>query len=274
MSTVRIEDLGGIRTITLDRPERRNALTPELQDEVLGALLNAEGAGARVVVLAGAGEAFCAGLDLNVLQGMIGNSAEQQRVEAERTGRMFRALWDCDLPTIAVVQGPAIAGGTGLATMCDFTLASPEARGGYTEARIGFVPALVSAYLSLQVGDKVARGLLLSARIFGPEEALRLGLVSELVPRERLGERAGELAAELMRNSPEALAASKRLLRAQHRQWLEKALELSMEANAAGRLTADFREGVAAFLEKRTPRWVAEAQAGSGDAPDAQRRRL
>lgn len=258
MSVVRVEDEGGVRTITLNRPERRNALTPELQEELIVALRDADAVGARVVVLAGEGEAFCAGLDLNVLREMSGRNADEHRVEAERVTRMFRALWECDVPTIAVVQGPAIAGGTGLATMCDFTLAAPEARFGYTEARIGFVPALVSAYLALQVGDKVARGLLLSARIFDATEALRLGLVTQIVPRERLQARAQELAAELMQNSPESLRATKRLLRAQESEWLDGAVSLAMEANAASRQTEDFREGLAAFLDKRTPRWRAK----------------
>jgi methylglutaconyl-CoA hydratase len=255
MSVVRVKDEGGVRTITLNRPEKRNALTPELQEELMAALGGAEAAGARVVVLAGEGEAFCAGLDLTVLREIAGRSTDEDRIEAQRVARMFRALWECDVPTIAVVQGAAIAGGTGLATMCDFTLAAPEARFGFTEARIGFVPALVSAYLRLQVGDKVARGLLLTARIFDAEEARRLGLVSEVVAREGLQTRARELAAELMRNSPESLRATKQLLRAQQREWLESALELAMEANAAARQTEDFREGVAAFVEKRKPVW-------------------
>lgn len=255
MSLVRVEDDCGVRTITLNRPEKRNALTPELQEELIAALGSADDAGARVVVIVGEGDAFCAGLDLSVLREMGGMTAEQHRIEAARVARMFRAVWECDLPTIAVVQGPAIAGGTGLATMCDFTIAAPEARFGYTEVRIGFVPALVSAYLVLQVGDKVARELLLTARIFDAEEALRLGLVTEVVQREGLRARATELAAELMRNSPEGMRATKRLLRAQQKWWLDGALELAMEANAEGRQTADFREGVASFLEKRKPRW-------------------
>jgi methylglutaconyl-CoA hydratase len=117
------------------------------------------------------------------------------------------------------------------------------------------VPALVSAYLALQVGDKVARDLLLSARIFGAEEALRLGLMSEVVAREQLQTRAMELAVQLMANSPESLRATKRLLRAQQAERLDRALALAMEANAASRQTEDFREGVAAFLEKRKPVW-------------------
>jgi methylglutaconyl-CoA hydratase len=255
MSLARVEDEGGVRTITLNRPEKRNALTPELQEELIAALEGAEAAGAGAVVLAGEGEAFCAGLDLSVLREMAGMSAEQHRIEAARVAKMFRAVWECDVPTIAVVQGPAIAGGTGLATMCDFTIAAPEAKFGYTEVRIGFVPAVVSAYLVLQVGDKVARELLLTARIFDAEEARRLGLVTEIVAREGLRARAAERTAELMRNSPEGMRATKRLLRAQQKMWLDTALELAMEANAEGRQTADFREGVTAFVEKRKPRW-------------------
>ena len=165
MSTICVEDERGVRTITLTRPERKNALVPEMMDALGVALRGADAASARVVVLQGGGEAFCSGLDLAVLRDMAGYTTEQHRVEAERVSRMFRALWECDVPTVALVRGPAIAGGTGLATMCDFTLAAPDAKLGYTEVRIGFVPALVSAYLAVQVGDKVARGLLLSGRL-------------------------------------------------------------------------------------------------------------
>jgi len=255
MSTIRVEDDGAVRTITLNRPERRNALVPLMQDELAAALGEANTCGTRVVVLAGEGESFCAGLDLAELRKMGSMTTEQHRVEAERVARMFRALWECDVPTIAVVQGAAVAGGTGLATMCDFTLAAPEAKFGYTEVRIGFVPALVSAYLALQVGDKVARGLMLSGRLFGADEALRLGLVSEVVAAAELRARAAALAESLMANSPESLRATKRLLRAQRASVLDEALELAMEANAASRETADFREGVAAFVEKRKPKW-------------------
>jgi len=255
MAMVLVEDSDGIRTITLNRPERRNALVPEMQEEIIAAFEGAEAAGARVVVLAGNGEAFCSGLDLEVLKKMAHHSVAEHRVEADRVARMFRALWDCDLPTIAMVHRAAIAGGTGLAMLCDFTIASPEALFGFTEARIGFVPALVGAYLALQVGDKVARGLLLSGRKFGAEEAFRLGLVTELVEAERLHDRVHDLASELICNSPASLHATKCLLRAQQADWLNAALDLAMEANAASRQTADFREGLGAFLEKRKPHW-------------------
>jgi methylglutaconyl-CoA hydratase len=158
-------------------------------------------------------------------------------------------------PTIAVVHGAAIAGGTGLATMCDFTLAVPGAKFGYTEVRIGFVPAVVSAFLALQVGEKQARDLLLTGRLFTSEEALGLGLVSEVVGVERLAARTLELAAVLKANSPESIAATKRLLASQNKVWLDVAIAKALAANAESRATHDFREGVAAFLEKRKPVW-------------------
>ena len=208
-----------------------------------------------MVVLAGAGEAFCSGLDLSSLQEMNGRSETEHTVDAERVGRLFRTLYELPKPTIAAVHGAAIAGGTGLATICDFTLAVPGAKFGYTEARIGFVPALVSAYLALQIGDKRARDLLLTGRLFLSEEAARLGLVNEVVSPEQLHARVAELAATLKANSPESMAATKRLLAAQNKAWLDAAIAEAMAANAEARGTHDFREGVSAFLEKRKPVW-------------------
>jgi len=255
MKTVQVEDVGGIRWVTMDRPSKRNALVPEMQDELIAAFHGAEAAGARVVVLTGEGEAFCSGLDLSVLKKMHDRTPEEHRVAADQVGRMFRTIWECDLPTIAMVNRAAIAGGTGLAMLCDFTIASTEALFGFTEVKIGFVPALVGAYLSVLVGDKVARGLLLSGRKFNAEEAVRLGLVNEVVPPDRLHDRVQDLAGELMGNSPESLRATKKLLRMQLAESLEASLALAVEANKASRETADFREGVAAFLEKREPVW-------------------
>jgi methylglutaconyl-CoA hydratase len=253
--TILVHDADGVRTLTLNRPEKRNALTPEMQDRLI-ALLQAAGddAECRVVVLAGAGEAFCAGLDLKVLESDETAKA-QHAADADRLAWMFRTLYECPKPTIAAVQGAAIAGGTGLATICDFTLATPQAWFGYREVRIGYVPALVSAYLALQVGEKRARDLLLSGRTFGADEAYRMGLVTEVVPRDELEDKTQSLAAALMENSPESLRATKALLAAQSRVWLDAAVAAAMVANAKSRLTADFREGVAAFREKRRPVW-------------------
>jgi methylglutaconyl-CoA hydratase len=254
-TTILVADEDGVRRITLNRPERRNAMTPEMQEELILAMEDAAASDCRVVVFAGAGEAFCAGLDLSALQGMNDKSAAEHTTDAQRIARLFRTLYELPKPTIAVVRGAAIAGGTGLATMCDFTLAAPGAKFGYTEVRIGFVPAVVSAFLVLQIGEKQARDLLLTARLFTSEEALRLGLVNEVVEMERLEARALELVGVLKANSPEALAATKRLLATQNKAWLDSAIAAALAANAVARGTHDFREGVAAFLEKRKPLW-------------------
>lgn len=254
-STILVVENEGVRTITLNRPERRNAMTPEMQLELIAAMEEAAVSSSRVVVFRGAGDAFCSGLDLAALQSMNDKSAADHRADAERIAKLFRTLYELPRPTIAAVHGAAIAGGTGLATICDFTLAVPTAKFGYTEARIGFVPALVSAFLALQIGDKRARDLLLTGRLFDAAEAYRLGLVNEVVSPEELDGRVRALAQVLVANSPDSLAGTKRLLAAQNKCWLDAAIALGMEANAQARETADFREGIAAFLEKRKPVW-------------------
>jgi methylglutaconyl-CoA hydratase len=240
----------------LNRPERRNAMTPEMQTELVAALEDTALSGCRVLVLTGAGDAFCSGLDLAALDDTHDQSLIEHRAEAERIARLFLALFELTIPTIAAVHGPAIAGGAGLATICDFTLATPAAKFGFTEVRIGFVPAVVSAFLALQIGRKQAVDLLLTGRIFSAEEGLRLGLVNEIVPHEQLVERVQALADTLLANSPQALSATKRLMAAQNKEWLSAAIVDAIEASAEARMTSDFREGIAAFLEKRKPAWT------------------
>jgi methylglutaconyl-CoA hydratase len=250
-----VADDGPIRSITLHRPERRNAMTPEMQLELIAALEETASSSCRVVVLAGAGDAFCSGLDLSALKAVADKGAAEHRANAERIARLFLTLYELPVPTIAAVHGAAIAGGAGLAIICDFTLATPAAKFGFTEVRIGFVPALVSAFLALQVGDKRSRDLLLTGRIFDSEEAYRLSLVNEIVAAEELAQRVRSLADALIANSPESLKATKQLMATQNRAWLDAAIALALEANALSRETLDFREGVTAFLEKRKPVW-------------------
>ena len=170
--------------------------------------------------------------------------------------QLFRSLYEFPKVTIAAVNGPAIAGGTGLALLCDFTLAVAEAKFGYTEVRIGFVPAIVSTFLLRQIGEKQARDLLLTGRIFGAEEAMRLGLINEMVAPENLMARARELASLLMDNSASSLRATKQLLTDHARLELNAHIDAAVRENAAIRQTADFREGISAFLEKRKPVWT------------------
>jgi methylglutaconyl-CoA hydratase len=245
----------GIATVTLNRPDRRNALSIQLLNELLAVLDELEKSDAQALILTGAGKAFCAGMDLDELRSLTGKSHQENIADSRRMADVFRQLYDFPKPTIAAVNGAAIAGGTGLATMCDFTLAVPEAKFGYTEVRIGFVPAIVSSILVWQVGHKVARDLLLTGRIFDASEGYRLGLVTEVVPAEQMITRARELAAQLMENSPASLRVTKKLINGYIAGSLDRQIESAIQENAAIRQTADFREGVSSFLEKRKPRW-------------------
>jgi methylglutaconyl-CoA hydratase len=246
---------GSIATITLNRPDKRNAISYELIEELLAALDAVANSSALVLILTGGGKAFCSGMDLDNLKELVGRSPEQNLKDSEIMARLFRSLYDFPRPTIAAVNGAAIAGGCGLATLCDFTLAVLEAKFGYTEVRIGFVPAIVSTFLLRQVGEKYARDLLLTGRIIGTEEAYRIGLINEIVAAEKLIERARELASQLMENSPASLVCTKRLLSDHARVQLDMQIQAAVRENAAIRATKDFREGISSFLEKRKPQW-------------------
>jgi methylglutaconyl-CoA hydratase len=265
-----------LATVTLNRPEKRNALSPETIEELLAALDEIEQSPARVALLTGAGKAFCAGMDLEALKSLAeqarenlqlntgvresgaGHPSDSSRADSRRIARMFRRLYDFPKPLIAAVNGAAIAGGCGIATLCDFTLAAAEAQFGYSEVKIGFIPAIVSVFLIRQIGEKRAQDLLLTGRLVSAQEALQIGLINEVVPAEHLMDRAHELAQQLLAASPTSLLYTKRLLRRFAREELDRQLELAMEENARIRSTHDFREGLSAFLEKRRPIWRGE----------------
>jgi len=260
-----------IATLTFNRPEKRNAISPQMIEEILAVLGEIEQGTARVAILTGAGRAFCSGMDLDALQALAEQSrahhlrssgtagmappSEASLEDSRRMRHMFHRVYTFPKPLIAAVNGPALAGGCGIATLCDFTLAAPEAKFGYTEVRIGFIPALVSVFLLRQIGEKAARDLLLSGRIIDAAEALRMGLITEVVPAGQLLNRARQLAAQLIENSPTSIAYTKRLLNEFSGASIDPKLELALEENARIRSTADFREGLAAFLEKRKPAW-------------------
>jgi len=250
---LRIND--GVATVTLSRPDKRNAISYELIEDLLDALHEVATSGALVLILTGAGKAFCSGMDLDNLKALAGRSPEQSLRDSESMARLFRSLYDFPKPTIAAVNGAAIAGGCGLATLCDFTLAVPDAKFGYTEVRIGFVPAIVSTFLLRQVGEKHARDLLLTGRIIGGDEAYRIGLINEIVAPDALLNRARELAAQLIENSPASLTSTKRLLSDFAQRELDAQIQSAVRENAAIRATHDFREGISSFLEKRKPHW-------------------
>jgi methylglutaconyl-CoA hydratase len=256
--TIQIAYDSGIATVTLNRPEKRNAVSFELVAELRKAMDEIEASPAGVVLLTGAGKSFCAGLDLDELKSLLGKTQEENVKDSATMAALFRRLYDFPKPTIAAVNGAAVAGGTGLATMCDFTLAVPEAKFGYTEVRIGFVPAIVSSILVWQVGHKIARDLLLTGRPFDAAEAKLYGLVNEVIPSDRLLARARELAAQLLENSPSSMRATKKLINGFIAKQLDEQFASAIDDNARIRTTADFREGVSSFLEKRKPVWSKE----------------
>ena len=253
--TILVTENHPIRTITLNRPERRNAMTPEMQMELIGVIEDTAASDAVYWCYRG-GRAFCSGLDLSALQSMRDKTAAEHRTDAERIARLFVALYELPVPTIAAVNGAAIAGGTGLATICDFTLATPAAKFGFTEVRIGFVPALVSAFLALQVGDKRSRDLLLTGRLFDAAEAHRIWVSSMRSWSGKSWPSAcRRWQKSLMRKQPAVDKRNQTVACGAEQSLARRGDRAAMEANAESRETADFREGVSAFLEKRKPVW-------------------
>src|SRR5438552_13724761 len=258
-STLLLEISGNLATVTLNRPEKRNAISTQMMAELQTALDQIEKSHARVAILTGSGKAFCAGMDLDMLAAIAKQSPAENQEDSRRIAKMFRRIWSFPRPLIAAVNGPAYAGGCGIATLCDFTLAVPEAKFGYTEVRIGVLPAIVSVFLTRQIGEKRTRDLLLTGRLLEASEAREIGLVTEIVPPEQLVERAREYADTLIEASPSSLTRAKHLLTSAVASSVDHDLERAILENARIRCTPDFREGLATFLEKRKHLWRGES---------------
>src|ERR1700740_579514 len=254
-STLILDIAGQIATITLNRPDKRNAMSAAMMAELQTALDEIEKSHARVGILTGAGKAFCSGMDLEMLAAIAQQSPAENQEDSRRMARMFRRIWSFPKPLIAAVNGHALAGGCGIATLCDFTLTVPEAKFGYTEVKIGFLPAIVSVFLTRQIGEKRARDLLLTGRLVEASEAKELGLVNEIVPADKLMSRVNNLAEVLIAASPVSVTRAKRLLISAAAASLDADLERAVLENARMRCTPDFKEGEASFLEKRKPIW-------------------
>jgi methylglutaconyl-CoA hydratase len=256
---VTVEARGACRILSLNRPEVKNALSPELVVALLREIKSAGGdADVRGVVLTGAGPDFCAGADLKALQALATRSREKNLADSRQLAQLFVAIHTCPKPVVAAVRGFALAGGSGLACACDRVIAAGGATFGFTEARIGFVAAIVSRFLIDRVGMRVARELLLTARRIEASEAAGLGIVDEVAPEGADAvERALARLATLAPCAPASIALTKKLLAGLAGRDLASAMKFAAELNAETRATADCKEGVAAFLEKRKPRWLA-----------------
>ena len=251
------ENRGAALVVTLNRPEVKNALSAELVAALQAALASAAKDDAlRGVVLAGAGPDFCAGADLKALQSLASRSRAENLADSKQLAQLFAAIHTGPKPVVAAVRGFALAGGSGLACACDRVVAAGGATFGFTEARIGFVAAIVARFLVDRAGMNVTRELLLTARRVDAREAAALGIVDEIAPDGTDPvERALAWLATLAPCAPASLALTKRLLAGLAGRDLASALDFAAELNAETRATADCKEGVAAFLEKRKPRW-------------------
>lgn len=249
MSGVVVGVAGGILSITLDRPDKRNALDSGTVEGLHAALGRAAlDAAVRAVALRGAGKDFCAGADLAELLASRELPPADNEAHALRLGEVFLAIRRLDKPVVALVQGRALAGGCGLATACDLVVAADTATFGYPEVQRGFVPAMVLTLLRRQVGEKAAFDLAATSRLVGAEEARELGLVSRVVPAARLEEEGASMIAALAAASPTALCLTKRLLYELDGPSFEEGIRLGARVNALARSTPDFRAAVEKFL--------------------------
>lgn len=257
MNTIRVTFEERWAWIHLNRPASRNALNTETLNELSQSLADLDAKPeVRAVLLTGEGKAFCSGLDLEELQQMHHKSFEDSLTDSRRYADVLKQIYLHSKPVVAALNGPAIAGGCGLASVCDLVVAARSARLGYTEAKIGFVAAIVSYFLVRSVGERAARDLLFTARHIDADEAYRVGLVNEVVDDAALLPRVRELARQLCSNSTQSIKACKALLARTVSPDLDEALEYACQLNARSRSSADCVEGVASFLEKRKPNWA------------------
>ena len=243
--------------ITMNRPEKRNALSHEMVSELKTAFKNAEDDDeVKVIILRAKGEAFCAGADLEYLQQLQGFSYEQNVADSMHLKELFVQIYELRKVVIAQVQGHALAGGCGLVTVCDFVFAVPEAKFGYTEVKIGFVPAIVMVFLLRKLGEAKAKELLLTGTLLLADEAKSAGFVNEVISRDRLHKVVQKFVANLIKsNSGNSMAITKQMIAKVQSLPLHDALTFAAEMNAKTRASDDCKTGIAAFLKKEKISW-------------------
>jgi methylglutaconyl-CoA hydratase len=243
--------------ITLNRPEKRNALSYELVSELKEAFGRAEkDEQAKVIIFKANGPAFCAGADLGYLQQLQKNTFEENVADSNHLKELFYRIYTLSKVVIAQIQGHALAGGCGLATVCDFSFAVPEARFGYTEVRIGFIPAIVKVFLLRKIGEGRAKELLLSGDLISAETAFAYNLINKVVPSEEIENHVKSFAQNLVKlNSGQSMALTKEMISNVQSLNLEDALDYASKMNASARGSDDCKKGIAAFLNKEKLEW-------------------
>ena len=254
MPTLRVEIQGPIATVTLNRPDVRNAFNEDVIAELRQAFTGF-GPAVRVVVLTGAGPIFCAGADVAWMKKSKDATEEENARDARAMAEMFRAIDECPLPVIGRVRGAALGGGSGLVACCDIVVASEGAQFGFTEVRLGIVPANISTFVLPKIGARAARRYFLTGERFDAAEALRIGLVHEVVSDAALDARVDAISGELLKCGPAAVGVAKELIREGLSRPRDAAIDYTVRTIARVRVSPEGQEGLAAFLEKRPPRW-------------------
>ena len=260
---IKISDCKG--QIKLNRPEKRNAINPQMVRELDEIITQWENdPSVKVIILKGEGKAFCSGADLAYLKEMRQYDLQKNYEDSLNLAKLFLKIYSYPKPIIAAVQGAALAGGCGLATVCDLIIASSNAKFGYPEVKIGFVAAIVSAFLIRQIGERKAKELLLSGRIISAQEALQIGLINQVVMLEKINNSVNHLADELILNGPTAMKTTKQLFLNFGGQSIEQEIRKLAEINAKFRQNDEFVEGISSFLEKRKPNWQSKIKREEG----------
>jgi len=257
MKTIQYNVTNSIGKITLNRPEKRNALNSEMVKELKEAFKTMEeDHDVKVIILNATGPAFCAGADLEYLQQLQAFSYDENLLDSTKLKELFLQIYTLKKVVIAQVQGHAVAGGCGLATICDFVFAVPDAKFGYTEVKIGFVPAIVMVFLLRKIGEGKVKELLLGGELVPAEDALMLGLVNRIVAKEDLDSEVIAFAQNLLKsNSSQSMMITKQLIAQVQSMPLEKALDFAAETNAKARSSEDWKKGVNSFLNKQKIDW-------------------
>lgn len=244
----------GVGRITLARPEKRNALSPETIRQLHAALTAAAGDDqVKVVVLDAEGPDFCAGADLDSLVRLVDAAADVHRADARALADLYLAMRSLPKPLIGAVNGRALGGGAGLVTACDIVIAASDARIGYPEVRIGFIAAIVMAMLRASVPEKAAFELVATGRMLPAEEAVRLGLITRVVPAADVESEALRLASEIAALPAEAVSGTKKIFYEVQGLTMGEAFDRGVEANVSARTTPSFRAGLSSFLARRRP---------------------
>lgn len=262
MATIQVTIDGAVARVTLARPDVRNAFNAEVIRELRDAFLALSGDPAiRAVVLAGEGKTFCGGADVNWMRGALALSYDENVADAEAMSDMFRAIDRCSKPVIGRIHGAALGGGAGLAAVCDIAIAADDALFGFTEVKLGIIPAVISPFVLAKIGQSHARALFLTGERFTAKHALAIGLVHQLVDEDDLDETVARVARELLTSGPNAVAAAKTLIARVTAASYDDTRGITAAAIAKQRTSEEGQEGLHAFLERRPASFAADNDA-------------